>query len=77
MFLQQKNQLLLVHDKLCLVSHWPVAFQFEILMSTFVDLRVVAGGSRTWAGRSQAVRETADVNSHMSCRAHAALCHCL
>ena len=55
MFSHQNNQLLHVHDKSCLVSHWPAAFQFEILMTTFVELRVVAGRSRNWAGRPQAV----------------------
>ena len=50
------------------------AFQFEMLMATFVELRVLAGRSRTWAGRPQAVRETADVNSHMACLAPVVLC---
>ena len=39
----------------CSVSHWPAAFQFEILMTTFVELRVVAGRSRNCSGRPQAV----------------------
>jgi hypothetical protein len=50
----QNNQLLLVHDKRHLVSHWPAAFQFEILITTFVEPRVVAGRSRTWASRPRA-----------------------
>jgi len=54
-FLYQNNKFFLVHDKRCLVSHWPAAFQFEILMTTFVELRVVTGRSRTRAGRPQAV----------------------
>ena len=54
-FLHQNNQLLLVREKRCLVSYWPAAFQFEILLTTFLDLRVVAGRSRTWAGRSKTV----------------------
>ena len=52
MFLHQNNQLLLVHDKRRLVSHWPGVF--EMPMTTFVELRVVAVRSRTWAGRPQA-----------------------
>ena len=54
-FSHQNSQLFLVHNKRCLVSQWPAAYQFEILMTTFVELRVVAGRSRTWAGRPQAV----------------------
>jgi hypothetical protein len=54
-FLYQNNKLLLENDKRCLFSHWPAAFQFEILMTTFVELRVVAGRSRRRAGLPQAV----------------------
>jgi len=54
-FLHQNNKLLLVHDKRCLVSYWPAAFQFEILMTTFVELCVIAGRSRKRAGRPQGV----------------------
>ena len=46
MFSHQNNELLHVRDKRCLVSHWPAAFQFEFLMTTFMELRVVAGRSR-------------------------------
>jgi len=55
MFSHQNSQLLLAYDKRCLVSHWPVAFQFENLMTTVVELLLVAGRSRTWLGRPQAV----------------------
>ena len=54
-FLPQNNTLLLVRDKCRLVLHWAAAFQFEILKTKFVGLRVVAGRSRTWASRPQAV----------------------
>ena len=54
MFSHQNNQLLLVHDKHCLVSNWPAAFLFEILMTTFVELHVVARRSWTWAGHPEA-----------------------
>ena len=54
MFSHQNSQLLLAYDKRCLVSHWPAAFQFEILLTTVVDLLVVAGRSGTWVGRPQA-----------------------
>jgi hypothetical protein len=37
MFSHQNSQLLLTHEKRCLVSHWPVAVQFENLMTTVVD----------------------------------------
>jgi hypothetical protein len=42
-----------------------------ILITTFVELRVVAGRSRTEAGGSLWI---VDANSHMLCHAHAALC---
>jgi hypothetical protein len=47
-----------------------------LLITTFVEIRVVAGRSRTRAGCPHAVsgRPTADANSHMPCHAHAALC---
>jgi hypothetical protein len=45
-----------------------------LLITTFMELRVVAGKSRTWAGRPHASLWTADANSHMPCHAHAALC---
>jgi len=54
MYPHQNNQLL-VHDKRCFDAHWPAAFQFEILMTIFVELHVVAGSSRNCAGRPQAV----------------------
>jgi len=54
-FSHQNSQLLLAHDKRCFVSHWPAAFQFEFLMTTVMELLVVAGRSRVWVGRPQAV----------------------
>jgi len=43
--------LFLVHDKRCLVSHWPAASEIGMLLiTTFVELRVVTGRSRTRAG---------------------------
>jgi predicted ArsR family transcriptional regulator len=42
-----------------------------------MELRVVAGRSRTQAGRPYAVFMTADANSHIPCHAHAALCRSL
>jgi len=66
----QNNELLLVHDKRRLVSYWPAAFQFEILMTTFVELSVVDGRSRTWTGRPQPVSRR-PMLIH-PCRAHAA-----
>ena len=54
--LHQNNKLFLVHDKLCLVSHWPPASEIGMLLvTTFVELRVVAGRSRKRAGSPQAV----------------------
>ena len=45
-----------VHDKRCLVSHWPPAFETDMLLiTTFVELCVVAGRSRKRAGSPQAV----------------------
>ena len=55
MSLHQNKKLLLVHGKRCLVSHWPPAFEIDMLMITFVELRVVAERTRTPAGRPQAV----------------------
>jgi len=39
-------------------------------LTTFVNVRVVAGRSRTWAGPHRPSRDD-DVNSHKPCRAHA------
>ena len=48
--------LYLVHDKRCLVSHWPPASEIGMLLiTTFVELRVVAGRNRKRAGSPQAV----------------------
>jgi hypothetical protein len=44
------------------------------LITTFVELRVIAGRSRTQAGHPDAVSWTTDANSHIPCHAHAALC---
>jgi hypothetical protein len=45
MSLHQNNKLL-VHDKRCLVSHWPPASDIGIiLITTFLELRVVPGRS--------------------------------
>jgi hypothetical protein len=52
MSLHQNNKVLLVHDKRCFVSHWPPASEIGMLrVTTFLELRVVAGRSRTRAGR--------------------------
>jgi hypothetical protein len=45
-----------------------------LLVTTFVEFRVVAGRSRTWAGCPRAVSERPMLNSHISRRFHAALC---
>jgi hypothetical protein len=45
-----------------------------LLITTFVEVRVVDGRSRTRAGRPHAVSGRPMVNSHMPCHAHAALC---
>jgi hypothetical protein len=56
MSLHQNNKLLLVHDKRCFVSHWPPESEIGMLLITnFLELRVVAGLSRTLAGRQHAV----------------------
>jgi hypothetical protein len=55
MSLHQSNKLFLVHDKRCLVSHWPPASEIGMLLITFVELRMVAGRSRTRAGSPHAV----------------------
>jgi hypothetical protein len=56
MYLHQNNKLLLVHDKRCFVSHWPPASEIGMLLITnFMELRVVAGRRRTLAGRQHAV----------------------
>jgi hypothetical protein len=56
MSLHQNNKLLLVHDKRCFVSNWPPASEIGMLLVTnFLELRVVAGISRTLAGRQHAV----------------------
>ena len=48
--------LFLVHDKLCLFSHWPPASEIGMLLiTTFVELRVVAGRIRKRAGSPQAI----------------------
>jgi hypothetical protein len=53
--LHQNNKLFLVHDKLYLVSHWPPASEIGMLLiTTFVELSVVAAWSRTRAGSPQA-----------------------
>jgi hypothetical protein len=50
MFLHQNNKLLLIHDKHCFVSHWPPASEIGMLLVTnFLELRVVAGTRRTLA----------------------------
>jgi hypothetical protein len=52
MSLHQNNKLLLVHEKRCLVSYGPPASEIGMLLiKTFLELRVVAGRSRTRAGR--------------------------
>jgi hypothetical protein len=56
MSLHQNNKLLIVHDKRCFVSHWPPTSEIGMLLITnFLELRVVAGRSRTRAGRPHAV----------------------
>jgi len=46
MSLHQNNKLFLVHDKRCLVSHWPPASESGMLLiTTFLELRLVAGRS--------------------------------
>jgi hypothetical protein len=47
MFMHQNNQLLLVYDERSLVSQRPATFQFEVLMTPFVELRVIAEKRRT------------------------------
>jgi hypothetical protein len=56
MSLHQNNKLLVLHDKRHLVSHWPPASEIGMLViTTFLELRVVAGRSRTRTGRPHAV----------------------
>jgi hypothetical protein len=56
MSLHQNNKLLFVHDKRCFDSHWPPASEIGMrLITTFLELHVVAGRSRTRAGRPHAV----------------------
>jgi hypothetical protein len=56
MSLNQNNKLLLVHDKRCLVSHWPPASEIGMLLITnFVELCMVARRSQTRAGCPHAV----------------------
>jgi hypothetical protein len=58
MFFHQNNKLLLVHDKRCFVSHWPPTSEIGMLLITnFLELRMVAGISRTLAGGQHAVVE--------------------
>jgi hypothetical protein len=48
MSLHQNNKLLLVHDKRCFVSHLPPAFEIgTLLVTNFLELRVIAGRRRT------------------------------
>jgi hypothetical protein len=56
MSLHQNNKLFLVSDKRCFVSHWPPAFEIGMLLiTTFLELRVVARRSRTRTGRPHSV----------------------
>ena len=56
MSLHQNNKLFLVYDKRCLVSHWPPASEIGMLLITnFVELRMLAERTRKRAGRPQAV----------------------
>jgi hypothetical protein len=53
-----QNNKLLVHDKRCFVLHWPPASEFGMLLiTTFLELHVVAGISRTRADRPHDVSE--------------------
>jgi hypothetical protein len=71
MSLHQNNKLLLVHHKRCFVSHWPRASEIDMLLITnFLELRVIAEISRTLAGRNMPSLE-ADANLHIPCRSHA------
>jgi hypothetical protein len=44
-----------------------------LLVTTLVELRVVAGINRIRTGRPNAVSRTADANSHTPCRSHGAV----
>jgi hypothetical protein len=56
MSLHQNNKFILVHDKRCFASHWPPAYETDMLLITnFLELRVVAGISRMLAGRQHAI----------------------
>jgi hypothetical protein len=56
MSLHQNNKLLLVYDKRCLASHWPPASEIgRLLITTFLELCVVAGRSQRWTGCPHAV----------------------
>jgi hypothetical protein len=51
-----QNKLLLIHDKRCFVSQWPPASEIGMLLITnFLELRMVSGISRALAGRPHAV----------------------
>jgi hypothetical protein len=54
--LHQNNKLLLVYEKRCLASHWPATSEIGMLLiTTFLNIRVVAGRSRTGVSRSHTV----------------------
>jgi hypothetical protein len=49
MSLHQNNKLLLVHHKLCFVSHWPPASKIGMLLITnFMELGVSAQKAESW-----------------------------
>jgi hypothetical protein len=53
--LHQNNMFLFARDKRWLVSHWPPASEIVMLLiTTFLEIRVVAGRSRTRTGRPHA-----------------------
>jgi hypothetical protein len=56
MSLHQNNKLLLMDEKCCFVSHWPPASEIgTLLITNFLELRVVAGRSWMLAGCQHAV----------------------
>jgi hypothetical protein len=58
MSLQQNNKLLLVNHKRLFVSHWPPASEIGMLLITnFMELRVVAARGRKLASRQHTVSE--------------------
>jgi hypothetical protein len=65
MTLHQNKKFLFVYDKRCFVSHWPPASEIGVLLITnFLEIRVLAGRSRTRAGGPHAVSGRMLIHTH-------------